>query len=109
MDMFCMIPSAVQRACANFSAKHGSRLLIIFHGSPKHLNMCMRYSPATSLAEIASLHSIKIATLEQSWSVTVNMKSYPSEGGNLTIKSIATVSNGSTPGVGKMGHRLTWA
>ena len=68
----------------------------------------MRYNPATSLAEIASLHGMKIATLEQSWLVMVGMKSYPFEGGNLTMKSIAMVLNGNAPGVGKMGHMLTW-
>ena len=108
MDMFCVILSAWQRFLVNFPAKRGSRLLMIFLGSPKHLKMCVRYSPATSSAEIVSLQGIKIAAFEQSWSVIVSMASYPLDGGNLTMKSIATVSKGSACNVGEMGRKAAW-
>ena len=89
----------------NFPTKHGSRSLIIFLGSPKRLKTCIRYNPATSSAEIVSLQGMKIATFEQSWSVTVSIVSYPFDGGNLMIKSIATVSKGSACDVGRIGCR----
>ena len=89
----------------NFPTKRGSQSLIIFLGSPKRLNTCIRYNPATSSAEIVSLQGMKIAAFEQSWSVTVSMVSYPFDGGNLTIKSIAIVSKGSACDVGRIGRR----
>ena len=72
------------------------------------MNTCVRYSPATSSAKIASLHGMKIATLEQSWLVMVSMESYPFEGGNLMMKSIATVSKGSACDTGEIGHNVAW-
>ena len=39
----------------------------------------------------------------QSWSMTVSTELKPFNGGNLTIKSMATVLNGSTPGFANMG------
>ena len=105
MDMFCVMPSTRQRFLVNFPVKRGSQSLMIFLGSPKRLKTCVRYNPATSSAEIVSLHGIKIAAFEQSWSVTVSMVSYPFDGGNLTIKSIATVSKGSACDVGRIGRR----
>ena len=66
------------------------------------------HDTATSSAEIVSLQGMKIATFEQLWSVMVSMESYPFEGGNLTIKSIATVSKGNARGMGKMGCRVAW-
>jgi hypothetical protein len=49
------------------------------------------------------LCGMKRAALVQLWSVMVSMESKPFESGNLTMKSIATVSNGSASGCGKMG------
>ena len=92
----------------NFPAKRGSQSLMIFLRSPKHLKTCVRYSPATSSAEIVSLQGIKIAAFEQSWSVTVSIVSYPFDGGNLTMKSIATVSKGSACDTGEIGHNVAW-
>ena len=92
----------------NFPAKRGSRSLMIFLGSPKRLKTCVRYNPATSSAEIVSLQGMKIATFEQSWSVIVSMVLYPLDGGNLTMKSIATVSKGNACDVGEMGHKAAW-
>ena len=81
---------------------------MIFLGSLKHLKTCVKYNPATSSAEIASLQGMKIAAFEQLWLVTVSMELYPFEGGNLTMKSIATVSKGSACDVGKMGRKVAW-
>ena len=108
MDMFCVMPSAWHRFLVNFPTKRGSRLLMIFLGSPKRLKTCVRYSPATSSAEIALLQGIKIAAFEQSWSVTVSMASYPLDGGNLMMKSIATVSKGSACDTGEIGRNVAW-
>ena len=108
MDMFCVMLSARQRFFVNFPAKRGSRSLMIFLGSPKRLKTCIRYNPATSSAEIVSLQGMKIAAFEQSWSVMVSMVSYPFDGGNLMMKSIATVSKGNACDVGRIGHRVAW-
>ena len=94
----------------NFPAKRGSRLLMIFLRSLKHLKTCIRYSPATSSAEIVLLQGMKIAAFEQSWLVMVSIVSYPLDGGNLTMKSIATISKGNASGIGKIGRKVaqTW-
>ena len=92
----------------NFPAKCGLQSLMIFLGSPKHLNMCCKYNPATSSADITLLQGIKIAAFEQSWLVIISIESYPPEGGNLTMKSIATISKGNTPGVGRIGCKAAW-
>ena len=92
----------------NFPTKHGSRSLMIFLGSPKRLKTCVRYNLATSSAEIVSVQGMKIAAFEQSWSVMVSIVSYPFNGGNLTMKSIATVSKGNACDVGKIGRRAAW-
>ena len=89
----------------NFPTKCRSRSLMIFLGSPKHLKTCVRYNPATSSAEIVSLQGMKITAFEKSWSVMVSMESYPFEGGNLMMKSIATVSKGNACDVGKIGRK----
>ena len=72
------------------------------------MKMCVKYNPATSSAEIALLQGIKIAAFEQLWSVTVSMESYPFEGGNLTMKSIATVSKGNACDMGDIGTKVAW-
>ena len=92
----------------NFPAKRRSRSLMIFLGSLKRLKMCMRYSPATSSAEIVSLQGMKIAAFEQSWLVIVSIVLYPFDGGNLTMKSIATVSKGSACDTGEIGRNVAW-
>ena len=92
----------------NFPAKCGSRSLMIFLGSPKRLKTCVKYNLVTSSTEIVSLQGIKIAAFEQSWSVMVNIVSYPLDGGNLTIKSIATVSKGNACGIGEIGPKAAW-
>ena len=72
-------------------------------GSPTRLKTCSRYSLATPSAVIDSLQGINMTALVQSWSVTVSTESYPSESGNLTMKSMATVSKGSASGFANMG------
>ena len=89
----------------NFPAKRRSRSLIIFLGSPKCLKTCVRYNLATSSAEIVSLQGMKIAAFEQLWSVMVSIVSYPLDGGNLMMKSIATVSKGNACDVRRIGRR----
>jgi hypothetical protein len=44
-----------------------------------------------------------MAALEQSWSVTVRIESYPFETGSLTIKSRAMVWKGNTSCTGVIG------
>ena len=73
---------------------------MIFDGSPKCEKMCLRYSPAVSLAVISSLQGMNTAILVQSWSVMVRIESLPYDSGNFTIKSRATMSNGSALGFG---------
>ena len=66
---------------------------------------------ATPSAVIASLHGIRITVLVQSWPVTVSIESYPFDRGNLTMKSIATVSNSSAPvfaNIRLSGALLVW-
>ena len=72
------------------------------------MKTCVKYNPATPSAEIVSLQGMKIVAFEQSWSVMVRIESYLFDGGNLTIKSIATVSKGNARGMGKMGCRVAW-
>ena len=54
-------------------------------------------------AVIISFHGIKITALVQLWSVTVSTKSETFDSGNLMMKSIATVLNGSALGFVNMG------
>ena len=53
---------------------------------------------ATPSAVMVSLHGMKIAAFVQLWSVIVSIESNPSDGGNLMMKSIATVLNGNASG-----------
>jgi hypothetical protein len=46
---------------------------------------------------------MKIVALEQSWSVTVSIESYPWDTGSFVMKSIATVSNGIASGFANIG------
>ena len=55
---------------------------------------------------IVSLHGIRMTALVQSWSVIVSIESKPFDSGNLTMKSIATVSKGSAPGFCE--YRAQW-
>jgi hypothetical protein len=52
------------------------------------------YSLATSSAVISSLHGRNRAALEQSWSVTVRIVSYPLLVGSFVMKSRAIVPKG---------------
>ena len=66
----------------------------------------MAYSPATPSASIFSIQGMKMAALEQSWSVMVRIESYPWDSGSLTIKSIVIVWKGRAFGsvvMGKVG------
>ena len=72
------------------------------------MKTCVKYNLATSSAETVSLQGMKIAAFEQSWSVMVNIVSYPLDGGNLTMKSIATVSKGNACDIGEMGRKAAW-
>ena len=81
---------------------------MIFLGSPKRLKTCVKYNPATSSTEIVLLQGMKITAFEQLWSVIVSMESYPFEGGNLTMKSIATVSKGNACETGRIGRNVAW-
>jgi hypothetical protein len=51
------------------------------------------------VADELSVQRMKRAALELSWSVTVRMLSKPLEGGNLMMRSMATVSKGRAAGV----------
>jgi hypothetical protein len=64
---------------------------MILVGSPYLGNTYRKYSSATPLALIVSLQGIKMAALEQPWSVIVRIESYPFEMGSLTMKSRAMV------------------
>jgi hypothetical protein len=75
----------------NFDVNRGSRSLIILVGSPYLGNTYRRYNPATPSALMVSLQGMKIAALEQSWSVIVKIESYPFEMGSFTMKSRAMV------------------
>ena len=46
--------------------------------------------------------------LVQSWSMIVNMESYPLDSGNLMMKSIDMVSKGSALGFANMGLRAAF-
>jgi hypothetical protein len=46
---------------------------------------------------------MKMAALEQSWSITVSIESYPCDTGNLVMKSMVTVSKGVASGLAHMG------
>src|SRR6266702_6090907 len=87
----------------NLDANFGSLSLMNFSGSLNRGNICWTISPAVSSAVILSLQGMNTAALVQSWSVTVSIKSYPCEMGNLVMKSKATVSNGIALCVGNMG------
>jgi hypothetical protein len=76
---------------------------MIFVGRPYLANTCLAYRVAVSSPDISSTHGMKIVALEQSWSVTVSMESYPCDTGSLVIKSIATVSKGVASGFAQMG------
>jgi hypothetical protein len=46
---------------------------------------------------------MKMAALEQSWSVTMSIELYPCDTGNLVMKSMATVSKGVASGLAHIG------
>ena len=95
-----MIPNCLHSSHMNFGANRGSQSLMIFDGSLKHEKMCLRYSPAVSLAMISSLQGMNTAISVQSWSVMVKIESLPCDSGSFVIKSRAIVSNGSASGFG---------
>ena len=57
----------------------------------------------TPSAVTISLHGIRMTALVQSLSVIVSTESKPFVSGNLTMKSMATVSKGSAPGFANIG------
>jgi len=63
------------------------------------------YSFATPAVSMVSLQGIKIAALEQSWSVIVSIVLNPSDLGSLTIKLREMVWNGNAFGSGVIGYR----
>ena len=63
----------------------------------------MAYSPTTPSASMVSVQGIKMAALEQSWSVMVRIELYPWDSGSLTMKSIAIVWKGRAFGSVVMG------
>src|SRR6266571_2272706 len=87
----------------NFDVNLGSLSLMNLRGNLNLGNTCWTISPAVSSAVIASLHGMNITALLQSWSITVSIKSYPCDTGNLVMKSSATVSKGIASGRGNMG------
>ena len=93
-DMFCWIPKVRHSSRMNRDVNRGSLLLIILSGSPYHRTMTSRKVCAVSSAVMVSLHGMKCVILVQPWSVMVSMESYPSDEGNLVIKSKATILNG---------------
>ena len=58
----------------------------------------------TPSESMASLHGRKTDALLQSVSVIVRMVSYPPDGGNFVMKSMAIVSNGLVSSVGVIGN-----
>ena len=103
--MFCRIPRTLHNSLVNFDANRGSLSLMIFEGSPKRAKTCLAYSMAVSSPDISSTQGMKIVALEQSWSVTVSIESYPWDTGSFVMKSIATVSNGIASGFANIGWR----
>ena len=81
---------------------------MIFEGSPKRVKTCLAYRMAVSSADISSMHGMKTVALEQLWSVTVSIESYPCDTGSFMMKSIATVSKGIASGFANMGWRGAW-
>src|SRR6266571_2255147 len=105
--MFWSIPVPLHSPQINLDANLGSLSLINRWGSPNHGKTYYMINPAVSSAIIASLHGMNMATLLQSWSVTVSMESYPCDIGSLVMKSSMTVSNGIALGFGYIGCRGT--
>ena len=65
----------------------------------------------TPSAVIVLLHGMRMTALVQLWSVIVSTESKPFDSGNLTMKSMAIVSKGNTPGfvnIGLSGALLVW-
>ena len=83
----------------------GSLSLITLDGIPNLGNTWQRYRSATPLADMVSLQGIVIIIFVQSWSVTVKIKPYPSDRGNLTMKSMAIVWKGNASASGVIGFR----
>ena len=81
-------------------ANQGSLLLIILDGSPYKGKVCLAYKDAVSSALMSSVQGMNCAILVQSWSVIVNMESYPCDTGSFVMKSSTIVSNGSASGFG---------
>jgi hypothetical protein len=57
------------------------------------------------MASIVSLQGMKMAALEQSWSVIVRIESKPFDSGSFTMKSSEMVSNGSAFGSTVIGNK----
>ena len=56
-----------------------------------------------SFSRDVSLHGTRMTALVHLWSVIVSIESKPFDSGNLTMKSIATVLKGNTPGFANIG------
>ena len=64
----------------------------------------MRSNWATPSLSMVSWHGMNTEAFEQSVSVMVRIVSYPPDGGNFVMKSMAIVSNGRAFSVGVMGN-----
>jgi hypothetical protein len=96
------MPNSLQSSQVNFEANRRSQSLMIFVGRPYLANTCLAYSANVSSLDISSTHGMKIVALEQLWSMTVSMESYPCDTGSLVMKSMATVSKGIASGLAQM-------
>src|SRR6266702_7317352 len=106
MEMFWVVPVALQSPLTNLEANFGSLSLMNFSGSPNCGKMCWIISPATSSAVMLSLQGMNTAAFVQSWSMTVSIELYPCEGGNFVMKSSAMVLKGIALGLGNMGDSV---
>src|ERR1700744_1051869 len=101
--MFCSIPRILQSSFMNFDVNCGSLSLMNREGNLNRENTCFTYSLAISSAMAVSLQGIKTTAFVQSWSVTVNIESHPSDLGSLVMRSMVTTSKGVASGLAYMG------
>src|ERR1700761_5250801 len=106
--MFCCIPRRRHNSRVNLEANLGSRSLMILLGRPYLAKTWVIYRAAVCSLEISSLQGMNMDALEQSWSVTVRIESYPFDSGSLVMKSMATTSNGIASSLAYIGCKGAW-
>ena len=98
------MPRRFRSSLKAFDANCGPLSEIILSGSPNHLYMFSKSSFAVSSEVRVLLQGSKITPFERPWSTTTRIKSYPSAGGRLVIKSMEQFAKGRVevaPSVGK--------